>query len=260
MAFGECSLELASRKAGPLVQSRWLTTASRILRLFVSTVIASPGLKILVQYVLKVYAPTCFVIKHLSGLEHGARHAWNTIQRSSFLPPDVRDVVRAVFSRNAFFLHPENLLISMLTDERQHVRELAARRIIKARNSPTNLKPHKASVRIFRPPEIVYDAEEYIDSIKWHTILITSPPVLRKVPNSVFESMIRDGVCPKWDFVKFPCHSQAVERCVKVVTEASAHVCGQERRDGFIRAKLLSRSIMPELSTKKDFNPPVYAE
>jgi len=52
-----------------------------------------------------------------------------------------------------------------------------------------------------------------------------------------------------------------VERCVKVVTEASAHVCGQVRsRDGFIRVKLLSLSIMPELSKKKDFNPPEYAE
>ena len=50
----------------------------------------------------------------------------------------------------------------------------------------------------------------------------------------------------------FPCHTQAVERCVKLVTEASTKVYGKDRRDGFIRATIHSRRLMPRLESKKD--------
>ena len=35
---------------------------------------------------------------------------------------------------------------------------------------------------------------------------------------------------------KYKCHTQAVERAVKLVTEAASSVVGEEARDGFIRA------------------------
>jgi len=35
-----------------------------------------------------------------------------------------------------------------------------------------------------------------------------------------------------------PCHTQAVERCIKVVTGASQSVCGKNQREGFIRTRL----------------------
>ncbi|GBN29919.1 hypothetical protein AVEN_253455-1 [Araneus ventricosus] len=43
-----CPNDLANRKPGPVVHSRWLTTASRILRLYVSTRNPSSNLVILV--------------------------------------------------------------------------------------------------------------------------------------------------------------------------------------------------------------------
>ena len=51
---------------------------------------------------------------------------------------------------------------------------------------------------------------------------------------------------------KFTTHHQATERCVKQVTEAAAAVVGQERRDGFVRARVHSRQQMPMFKTKKD--------
>ena len=54
-------------------------------------------------------------------------------------------------------------------------------------------------------------------------------------------------------YTKYPCHTQAVERVIKLVTEAAAAVSGQERRDGYIRATLKSRIIMPVFETKKNF-------
>ena len=51
---------------------------------------------------------------------------------------------------------------------------------------------------------------------------------------------------------KFTTHHQAAECCVKQVTEAAAAVVGQERRDGFVRARVHSRQQMPMFKTKKD--------
>ena len=40
-------------------------------------------------------------------------------------------------------------------------------------------------------------------------------------------------------------------RCVKMVTEAAAAVCGQEARDGYIRARVHHREEMSVFTTKK---------
>ena len=53
---------------------------------------------------------------------------------------------------------------------------------------------------------------------------------------------------------KFPCHTQAVERCVKLVTKASLSVCGHKNRDGMIRVKLLSQKNIPQFEKKSDYN------
>ena len=50
-----------------------------------------------------------------------------------------------------------------------------------------------------------------------------------------------------------PCHNQAVERHVKIVTEESGQVVGYERRDGLIRQKLKSRMIVKKFDTKQQF-------
>lgn len=49
------------------------------------------------------------------------------------------------------------------------------------------------------------------------------------------------------------CHTQAVERSVKLVTEVSGAVCGQTIINGFIRTTIESRKIMPHFHSKKDF-------
>lgn len=56
---------------------------------------------------------------------------------------------------------------------------------------------------------------------------------------------------PGEKILPIPCHTQAVDRYVKLVTEASEFVCGQKIRDSFIRATLLSFKKMPTFKTKK---------
>ncbi len=54
-------------------------------------------------------------------------------------------------------------------------------------------------------------------------------------------------------FESFPCHTQSVERCVKLITEAAAAVSGELNRDGFIRARIQSRELMPQCEAKLDY-------
>ncbi|GBM83545.1 hypothetical protein AVEN_272013-1 [Araneus ventricosus] len=66
--------------------------------------------------------------------------------------------------------------------------------------------------------------------------------------------MIQDDVpMDGWDFIKFPSHMKAVERIVKLVTQASRKRVGSENRDGFIRATLESRKQMSQFESKKDY-------
>jgi hypothetical protein len=142
------------------------------------------------------------------------------------------------------------MLLAMLTDERCHIRTLATRRIIKARE----IGPDGNCVRRFVIPCVNFGATDYVDLIDWQASYVTSPPVLREISSHELLKMMQDGVpMDGWDFIKYPSHTQAVERIVKLVTEASGKTVGPQNRDGFIRATLESRKHMPKFESKKDY-------
>jgi len=248
IACGECSPSLGQRSPGTLNHSRWITTANRVLRLYVATSEPSEQLKTLSTYIVRVYVPMWFCIKTKPSCKDGARHLWRTIHLSRYLSAELKQVIDPVLKRNGFFAHPENLLLSMITDEKIHVRELGLRRILKARSQ------QPVGVRKFTVPALNYDSANYIEMIDWQSIALTEPPLIANVPDSLIIDMVRSGESQIVDFPRFPCHTQAVERCVKLVTQASAAVCGETSRDGFIRTRLEGRRIMPTFDTKAQYS------
>jgi len=195
---GYCPQALPKREPGALNHSRWLTTANRLLRFYVSTEDPSEGLKALAHYVVKVYAPMWFEIKskpYFSG---------------------------SSISANAYFSHPKKFLLGMITDERKHIRGSGLRRILKTMRELITRK----SVRIFSVPVINCDATDYVELIDWQTTFITEPPLTMHFLDADITSFVARKVSPKNDFQRFPCHIQAVEQCLKLVTEASASVGG----------------------------------
>ncbi|KAJ8888132.1 hypothetical protein PR048_007619, partial [Dryococelus australis] len=91
-----------------------------------------------------------------------------------------------------------------------------------------NLISKRKSIRSFQPPKINFLATDHIKMIHWKsTTTLLRPPLLRS------------GTAAEWNFDKFPCHTQVVERCVKLITEASQKVVGSNLRDGFTRTTLL---------------------
>ncbi|GBL85133.1 hypothetical protein AVEN_221344-1 [Araneus ventricosus] len=138
--------------------------------------------------------------------------------------------------------------LAKLVDEREHIRELGYRRILKARQ----IIQKKKTVRNFVPQKINFQASDYIE-INWNSCVVYRPPMLRDLSEDDIKSLINSHTGPIREIQKFPCHTQAVERCVRFVTEALNKICRHEARDGYIRVTLKSRSVMPNFSKKSDF-------
>ncbi|KAJ8721038.1 hypothetical protein PYW08_006503 [Mythimna loreyi] len=127
------------------------------------------------------------------------------------------------------------------------IRDLAYRRIIKARSENVQ------GLRMFKVPTFNFDAKDYTDIITWRDCEITEPPLTLNMSDETLKDVVKNGLS-MCQIIDFPCHTQVVERCIKLVTEASNAVCGDNKRDGFIRARLLSRKRMSTFNTKKQFD------
>ncbi|KAK4875981.1 hypothetical protein RN001_012403 [Aquatica leii] len=122
-----------------------------------------------------------------------------------------------ILQRNAYFTPPKNLLICMLNDTKRYLRELALKRILKTRNGLT-----RERMREFIIPKINFEATTYNDLIDWQNCELSEPPILASISNDDLNQLIQ--TVPEMDLVKFPCHTQAVERHVKIVSESSLSV------------------------------------
>ena len=84
---------------------------------------------------------------------------------------------------------------------------------------------------------------------KWEELHVTEPPVTAVLLDGAIEAA-RDQPL---ELPGFPCHAQSVDRCVKLVTEASLAVYGQERQNVLIVARQASRKARPSFDVKSDF-------
>ena len=105
------------------------------------------------------------------------------------------------------------------------------------------------SIRKFVIPKFIFKANDYTELFDWKTAKFLEPPLTMKL--SVDE--IRGFILTLLELLRYPCHTQAVERGIKVVSEAASAVIGEEARDGLIRQKLLSRMDSGQCHTKASF-------
>lgn len=165
----------------------------------------------LAEYVVKVYATSWFLIKSKLSCKYGAKHLFHIIESSRYLPNKIKKIIDPVIQRNSYFAHPENLLLAMLADNRKHIRELALRRILKCRT--LHPEQEQNDIREFKVPNINFECQEYFDLIDWQSVVITEPPITKDISEAELQEMILD-VPEEIDILKFPCHTQAVERCI----------------------------------------------
>ena len=246
---GSCSSSLAARNPGKMVHSRWLTTANRFLRIYVSTNEPSSNLIKIVQFIMTVYVPVWFNIKKNSSFIEGAKHFFEMMRLPQTMPERTRAIANKVLQRNCFFAHQENIFVSMINDNDRCIRKLGWRRILKARSQELSI----GKVRNFVMPELHFNSLRYYKMINWKAIEQTEPPITRTIPERQIKEFIENGNKPDGLTPQFPCHSQAAERLVRTVTKPSASVSGIEKRDEFIRSSLCSRTKIPRFESKKDY-------
>lgn len=265
--------QLINLQPGPIFHARWLTLACRILRLYVGTdksMSYYSNLKSLAEFIIKSYAPVWFLVKQSPLIKDSGRHYFQMVKRSRYLPDDQRKLIDKILKVNHYSGHSEAVLLTMLADESkkqkaveiiQNIRQQRPYDYswIKAANPLEGQVPmdidgdnRTVTIRKYMKPPLCFDAvtsttsdDQYdalLDFTQFDTI--TEPPLTMEIP---VEQLIN------FDVPDLPSHTQATERCIKLVTEASQRVIGRESRHGYIVSTMFSRSVNGKFDTKRDY-------
>ena len=247
---GKIRVELYSLTPGPLSHSRWLTHAVRNLLLYMK----KNGLKgknktnlmKFVQFIMTNYTVMWFRLKQKGSIGEAPRHLFGQIKLTKLLFPEVKRIARKNLTRNAYWAHPECLLLSMLTDCDQQVRTTAVDKILSIRGDQEygNNSTRKCII-----PNLNFKASDYTDMIDWGAETLYEPSLttaLSSTDLSAFKSA-------PLTLPRYPAHTQSVERLVKQTSRAADSVAGYSARDGFLRASAKSREMMPRFESKQDY-------
>ena len=200
-----------------------------------------------VKYIQEVYVPSWFHIKSHGTLRDGAKNVFYAMELIKKQSKRVQDVAKKSFQTNAYFAHSENLLAAMLCDEDETIRQKAINAILTIRRrKKCKVKVNAAGIRVFRVPQLNWEAKNYMEIIPWEVKLFTEPPVTKQLSND--ELMCGYGA--PLDIPKYPAHSQSVELCVKLVSEATKAVYGHEQQHSLCISKQSAREERPAYVTK----------
>ena len=182
-----------------------------------------------------------FKIKKQWQFEYGAQHYLDQISLLNLFPIKVRNVVWPVLKRNSYWAHSENVIITLLAHENGNKRKFAIDLINKIRCKKENV------LRQFKLP-LIKESDKRLEDFLPEVKLCYEPPLTKSLTEDELNNYLQNPLQSR-----IPCHFQGVERCVKMVTEASCHVYGGEARDGYIGAQIKSRHMVSKFSTKSDF-------
>jgi len=232
VSSGTISDSLANRSPGKLNHARWITTASRIIRAYVCAQAPNEKLVVLAKFICSFYGPLWFEIKVNDGLCFGSQHFLSMVKRTKNLSDDIKPVVQSCLQRNSFFCHSESIILSLLCDTHPETREKGFKLYeVASESCPL--------IRKFTLPKVNFDAETLLELLDPCSLWSPPPALCGFSTNEVRENSHTNAL---FDFCNsFPCHSQAVERAVKLVSQSSKTACGFERRHGVIKNIICAR-------------------
>lgn len=242
----ESRKRLKTAMPGNVSHARWLTKANRILRLYMSKeqCTCNESLYKIAKFIVNVYAPSWFYIKQHPSCFDGAKNFFYLMQLCYNLGDDVWEIVEPVLKNNAYFAHPESILLAGVADDNCSVRHRSCQMIIQARDYALN-----NTIRLFDKDKLVLNknATSFMDMISWNSVTITAPPLLSTISNDDlhnFSATSLQGIM---------CHSQQVERAIKDVSSTTCAVFGHVSRHGMILQCTKSRKELPVIHSKSDF-------
>ena len=145
----------------------------------------------------------------------------------------------------AWFAHSEPLLLTLLASNDKDERSFAVETISKLREGRDR---GQKDPRPRRTPNLNIEATKPRDLIDWNIETILEPIFTCDL---TLDELKRFKEVP-FQAPYYPNHTQSTERAVKQVTEAAGSVCGQIKRDGYVRARTAHRETVPFFRSKKD--------
>lgn len=242
--------ELYSLTPGPISHSRWLTLCVRILILFMKKHNLKgknkKNLLVLVKFLISNYVPMWFTCKQHIRITDGPKHLFTQTKLIQVLQEPVLSVAKKNISQNAYWAHPEVLLLAMLADQDKIMRTRAVDKILSLRGDSDQGDDQP---RLYEVPQLKFNAKCYADMIDWKIEKIYEPVITVKMGKAELLAL-KDSPLT---LPRYPSNTQSVERLVAQTSRAAAAVAGFHARDGFLRASSKSRNLMPKFESKQDF-------
>lgn len=150
--------------------------------------------------------------------------------------------------RSAWYGFSESVLQAMLCSEVEEERRDAVGKILKIRgDGDEKTQLGDSRVRPRKTPPINTEATTLAQLISW-SVEVYEPPLTCSMTTAEILALVsKPMMVPDW-----PSHTQSVERCVKMTTEAAAHVYSNDRRHQYIKGQMISRELMNRNRSKQD--------
>ena len=245
---GHLPESMISMSCGPVCHARWLTTGQRILFMWTRKHglhgKSFKVLEMLVQFCVQWYFKLFFDIKVKHNIADAPYHILTSIRILKTQPTQVQEIVTPYIKSGAWYSHSECIILSLLSSTDFDDRSFAVDKILQIRGKEefgnTNVRP-----RVL--PKLNLDATNLKNLIHWEKSI--HEPIFTCL---LTKEEVKSFLCQPFKPPNFSSHTQSTERAVKLVTEASANVCGQQARDGYIKALLHHRQKLPNFISKKD--------
>ena len=160
---GELDYEVLKQVISPVNHSRWLTTACRKCRIWVSkhglrkNSKSYKSLKMIVSCIVSIYTPMWFKIKCKPNIINGPDHMLTYVMLvNKHCSAEVKAVVEPVMQRRAWYSHSENILLAMIASQDEEKRKFAVDTIKGIRGIESY---GDNSVRDFHVPRINFRAD-----------------------------------------------------------------------------------------------------
>ena len=247
---GSLPPNLQYMKCGPMSHARWTTTGERLLFFWTRKRSLSEdeekSLETLVKFCSLFYFKLYFEIVVKNKITDGPYHVLSCLRLLRCQEEKVRETISPYVQSEAWFSHSENILLSLLASQDSEERNFAIAKIVQLR---AGKEIGDSSVRPRIIPKLNFGAEKIQDMIEWKEGQVFEPIITSKMDTSQILALSNKPlVVPP-----YRCHTQATERCVKLVTEAAAAVCGQDARDKFIKSRISHREQLKSFKNKQDF-------
>ena len=237
---GEVVKRWVDMKIGPVVTSRFTTTQTRVVRVWLSTANPSFELTRVMHYLVYVWAEVFLTVKHLNRFVDAPRllllEVMLTSKHCSY--PE-KTLLSKSLSHNGQMAHPENVLLAMLAASKAEERKTAMDVIFSIRVRGPLVWETNSVVRPFkREHHQVNMNATSLETLNINplTSALTEPPTTRSLSGPDLLKFLEQPLQ-----LDLPACSVAVERGVKEVTETDS--ADSEERDGLVFQKIASRDM-----------------